>query len=384
VNPGFDTRNILTFEISPQQAGYKTVPAHALFERLREDIAAMPGVLSVSYSESPLLAGSWSRTSFRNLPGAGSKTDVKEADWMPVSPEFFSTLKIPFVAGRNLNAADFEIAAKNSELQKARGEAKPGAPKPPPPTAPLPVIVNKEFVKQYFAGRNPLGQQFGSEDGSDEEHWAKGPGFEIIGVVENAKYNDLKRPVDPTMYVPLTFADASYEVRTATDPKTFIAPIRSAISRLDDNIPMEDARTQSEHIDQLLSQERIMAQLSTFFALLALMLACIGLYGLLSYEVTRRTREIGIRMALGAHRGDLIRLVVWQGVALALVGTAAGVAAALGLARLLTKMLFGVKPSDPWTLAAVVILLGGVALLAALVPARRATAVDPMIALRYE
>lgn len=380
VNPGFDTRNILTFEISPQQAGYKEAPAHALFERVREEISAMPGVLSVSYSESPLLAGSWSRTGFR----FGPKKEVKEADWMPISPEFFATLKIPFIAGRNLNGADFEIAAKNSEMGTARREAKSGGPKPPAPTVPLPVLVNKEFAKQYFSGMNAIGQRFGAEDGSDEEHWGKGPGFEIVGIVENAKYNDLKRPVDPTMYVPLTYADASYEVRTATDPKAFITPIRSLIDRMDNNLPLQDPRTQSEHIDALLSQERIMAQLSSFFGILALMLACIGLYGLLSYEVTRRTREIGIRMALGARRADLIRLVIWQGVALVLVGTLAGIVAAVALARLLTKMLFEVKPGDPVTIAAVIFLLGIVALIAAFVPARRATTVDPMIALRYE
>jgi ABC-type antimicrobial peptide transport system permease subunit len=186
------------------------------------------------------------------------------------------------------------------------------------------------------------------------------------------------------MYVPLTGSSATFEIRTAGDPKSLIAPIRNLVNQLDNNLPMMSIETQSEHIEQLLSQERIIAQVSTFFGLLALLLSCVGLYGLLSYEVTRRTREIGIRMALGARRSDLIRLVVWQGVALALAGTAAGVAAALGIGRLLTKLLFGVKPSDPVTLAAVVVLLIAVALIAAFVPARRATTVDPMIALRYE
>ena len=173
-------------------------------------------------------------------------------------------------------------------------------------------------------------------------------------------------------------------MRTANDPRTAIAPIRELINRRDSNLPMMDVKTQSEHIDMLLGQERMIAQLSSYFGVVALLLACIGLYGLLSYEVTRRTREIGIRMALGARRADLIRLIVWQGVALALAGSVAGVAAALAISRLLTKLLYGVKPSDPVTLIAVMLLLVTVALVAAFLPARRATMVDPMVALRCE
>jgi predicted permease len=379
VNPGFDTRNLLTFDIRPEQAD-KEVPANELFEHLREQIAAMPGVISVSYSFAPLLAGGLSTTSFR----FGPKKEIKDADWMPASSDFFSTLKIPFVAGRNLSPADYVIATKNSQMERAREEAKPGSPKPPAPTVPTPVVVNREFVKQYFPGMNALGQHFGAEDGSDEEHWGKGPGWEIVGVVGNAKYNDLKRAVAPSMYVPFANPDGSYEVRTAGDPKTYIAPIRSMISRLDENIPMEDPLTQSEHIERLLSQERTIAQLASFFGVLALLLACIGLYGLLSYEVTRRTREIGIRMALGAHRADLLRMLVSQGIVLACIGTAAGIVVAIAMGHLLTKLLFGVKPNDPVTLISVTALLVAVALVAALIPARRATTVDPIVALRYE
>jgi len=149
-------------------------------------------------------------------------------------------------------------------------------------------------------------------------------------------------------------------------------------------LPMMAVKTQSEHIDMLLAQERMIAQLSSYFGAIALLLSCIGLYGLLSYEVTRRTREIGIRMALGARRTDLVRLVVWQGVGLALAGTVLGFSAALAVGHLLTKLLFGVKPSDPATLLAVMLLLVGVALVAAFLPARRATMVDPMVALRCE
>jgi ABC-type antimicrobial peptide transport system permease subunit len=202
--------------------------------------------------------------------------------------------------------------------------------------------------------------------------------------VGNAKYDDLRREIDPTIYTPLVGEAASFEVRTAGDPKSVIPMIRNLINQRDSNLPMIGVATQTEEIERLLAQERIIAQLSSFFSILALVLACVGLYGLLSYEVTRRTREIGIRMALGALRADIIRMVVWQGMTLALVGNGVGVGAALGIGRLLKSLLYGVKPSDPVTLVVVTVLLGAVAVFAAFVPAWRAATVDPVIALRHE
>ena len=383
IDPGFDTRNLLTFSLNPSLAGYKEADADALYRNLQQRISSLPGVISASYSADALLAGSWSRTGFRYVPPGGSKKVEEEADIMPVSPDFFTTLKIPFLSGRIFSAHDYELSATNQTAQRAQFMRRPGEPEPPAPTVPEPALINRQFAKKYLAGVNPIGQRFGAEDGSDPER-PKGAGYEVIGVVGDAKYDSLRRDIDPTIYVPITGSSATFEIRTAGDPKSLIAPIRNLVTQLDNNLPMMYVETQSEHIEQLLSQERIIARVSTFFGLLALLLSCVGLYGLLSYEVTRRTREIGIRMALGARRSDLIRLVVWQGVALALAGTAAGVAAALGIGRLLTKLLFGVKPSDPVTLAAVVVMLIAVALIAAFVPARRATTVDPMIALRYE
>jgi predicted permease len=384
VNPGFDTRNLLTFELNPQQAGYKTADVDALYRDLQERLAGLPSVLSVSFSESPLLAGSWSRTGFHYVPPGQSKRVEVEADDMPISPEFFSTLKIPFLAGRNFTRPDFASAATLQAAERAQSDAR-AAHTPPPdmPSLPMPAIINAQFAKKYLSGVNAIGQRFGAEDGSDPD-WGKTSGYEVIGIVGDAKYNSLRRDIDPTIYVPLTGAPSAFEVRTAGDPKAAIGPIRSLIDQRDSNLPMMNIATQSEQIDRLLAQERIMAQLSSFFAVVALLLACIGLYGLLSYEVTRRTREIGIRMALGARRADLIRMVVFQGIALSLVGTMAGLAAALGIGRLLKSVLYGVKPGDPITLAAVSILVIAVALCAAFVPARRATTVNPMIALRYE
>ena len=383
LNPGFDTHNILTFGVNPKLAGYKPQQVDDLYRWLHQQISPMPGVLAVSYSESALLSRSWSRTSFHYIPPNGSKPVEQEADYMPISADFFKTMKIPVLFGRLFTATDFEMAAAHDAVERARFEAKPGTPSPPMPATPTPALVNEMFTKKYFPGRNPLGQRFGAEDGSDPER-PKDPGYEIVGVVEDAKYDSLRRAIEPTMYVPLTGQNAIFEVRTAGDPNSVIAPIRNLINQRDSNVPMDEIKTQSEQIDLLLAQERIIAQLASFFGLLALVLACVGLYGLLSYEVSRRTREIGIRMALGAQRLDLIRLVVWQGVALALVGTVVGIGAAFGVARLLKSLLYGVKPADPATLVSVATLLVVTALMAAFVPARRATRVDPMVALRYE
>ena len=175
-----------------------------------------------------------------------------------------------------------------------------------------------------------------------------------------------------------------FELRTAASPTALVKSVREIVSQAGDNLPLTDVRTQTEQIDQILFQERLMARLSSFFGALALVLACIGLYGLLSYEVSRRTRELGIRMALGAQRRNLLRLVVGQGILLVLIGAAIGIAAALGVTHFISSMLYGLHANDPVTFAAVAILLTLVALAACYIPARRAMRVDPMVALRHE
>jgi predicted permease len=384
INPGFDTRNTLTFGLDPRLAGYKLPQIDNLYRELQQRIGALPGVVSAGYSQAALLSGNWMRTSVKYMPPGGSQKVAIDLDVMPVGPDFFSTLKIPLLAGATFTNADFDQATLNGEADEAARNAGPGAASAPARTVPRPAIVNEQFVHKYYPGVNPLGQQFGANDGSDPDDPGKDPGYTIVGVVGDAKYNNLRRAIDPTMYVPMTGANAVFELRTAGDPKAMIPAIRNLVNQRDVNLPLNNVATQTEQIDMLLGQERVIAQLSSFFGILALVLACVGLYGLLSYEVTRGTREIGIRMALGAQRYDLIRLVVWRGIVLALVGTAAGIAAAIVLGRLLTTMLYGVKPSDPVTLVVVTLLLIVVALIAALVPARRATTVDPIVALRQE
>jgi ABC-type antimicrobial peptide transport system permease subunit len=186
------------------------------------------------------------------------------------------------------------------------------------------------------------------------------------------------------MYMPQRFGGATFELRTAADPQVILPAIREVVAQVSTNLPLYDVKTESEQIDRLLFQERLVARLSGFFGLLALVLACVGLYGLLSYEVSRRTREIGIRMTLGAHERNVLKLVLRQGIVLAIVGAALGIGVALGVTRYLASMLYNVRASDPATIAGVAILLTLVAFAACFIPARRATRVDPMVALRHE
>jgi ABC-type antimicrobial peptide transport system permease subunit len=218
----------------------------------------------------------------------------------------------------------------------------------------------------------------------DSEVPNPGPGYTIIGVVGDTKYAQLRRETAPIIFLPLVSNGAHFELRTAANPTALVKSVREIVSHSGNNLPLNDVRTQTEQIDQILFQERLMARLSSFFGALALVLACIGLYGLLSYEVARRTREIGIRMTLGAQRRDLLRLVVGQGILLLLIGTAIGTTAALGVTRCMAAMLFGIHTNDPVTFIGGAVLLTLVALLASYIPARRAMRVDPMVALRYE
>jgi ABC-type antimicrobial peptide transport system permease subunit len=203
-------------------------------------------------------------------------------------------------------------------------------------------------------------------------------------VVRDAKYNSLRREINAMMYIPQSAGGASFELRTAADPQAILPAIREAVAQVNTNLPLFDVKTESQQIDRLLFQERLVARLSGFFGLLALVLACVGLYGLLSYEVSRRTREIGIRMALGARPESVLKLILRQGVVLAIIGAAVGIGVALGVTRYLASMLYNVHANDPVTMIAVAILLMLVALAACYVPACRAMRVDPMVALRYE
>jgi predicted permease len=354
INPGFDTRNVLLFSIDPTLNGYTDAQIYGLYSQLQQRLEGLPGVLLASYSFDPLLSGDIWSSSFK-IEGDAQNTQHM-TDALQVGPKFFETLHIPVLAGRTLSPNDFN---------SARGSTW------------CPTVVNEAFARQFFKEQTPLGR---SISGLGDKY----PSCEIVGIVGDAKYQTLRSEISPTVYVPQKEGSATFEVRTTANPETIIPAVRSIVSQLDNNLPLFDVKTQSAQIEGSLFQERLIARLSSFFGGLSLLLACIGLYGLLSYEVARRTREIGVRMALGARPSDVLRFFVRQGVALSAVGAVLGILGALGLTRYLASLLYGVRPFDLLTFLSVALLLGLVALAACYIPARRASHVDPIIALRYE
>jgi predicted permease len=352
IDPGFDTHNVLLFGINPKLTGYSNDRILTLYSELQTRLASIPGVISASYSSDTLLsAGLW--TSGVHIQGQSEKTTV-ETNMLAVGPSFFETMRLPLLNGRTFAALDLR-------------------------STPAVAIVNQTFVRRFLEGRNPIGLYLGgtTPSGNKVER-------EIVGVVADAKYDDLRKPLEPTAYIPLQEGEAYFALRTSTKSEALIPEVHRIVGALDDNLPLFGMRTQTETIDRLLFNERLVAQLSSLFGGLALILACVGLYGLLSYEVARRTREIGIRTALGAQRREIFRLVLFQGLTLAMVGALVGIGAAIGVTRYLGSLLYGIGATDPATFVIIAFLLIAVALLACYIPSRRATRVDPLVALRYE
>jgi predicted permease len=390
-DPGFRSENILLFGINPVLSGYDSAKSIQLCGTLQRRFAAMPGVVSVSYSGSALLSGGRSGTDV-HLDGAAPGSN-ELIDTLAIGLDFFSTMKIPVLSGRVFVAQDFASAtATDAAVEAAHkaGEAavKKAAPAqepqfPPISAAPTPVLVNRTLVQKYFPNKNPIGKHIGVSD-HDPAPGGLEPGYVIIGVTGDTKYSDFRREIKPTMYLPLTNNSLHFELRTAVSPVSLIPAVREIVGGADRNLPLFEVVTQSEQLDRILFQERLVTRVAGFFGALTLVLACFGLYGLLSYEVAWRTRELGIRMALGAQSRDILRLVVKQVIAIVAIGLAVGVAAALGLTRFMSEMLYNVRPNDPTTIVAVAALLAVVALIACYLPARRAIHTDPIIALRHE
>jgi len=362
VDMGFNANNVLLFKVDPSLLGYRDEKLADLYQRSFSRLEAVPGVQSVTFSRSPLLAqSSWTSSAY--VPGEmGANDKPRESDVKvhSVRENFFSTMEIPLLLGRGL-----------TEQDDAR--------------APRVAVVNQAFVKAHFGNENPIGKRFGFAPEKPDD-------IEIVGIARDAKYTSQRDEIQPTVYQAwrqvlrrMTFA--TFEVRTVGDPAAAIAGVRQAMREVDSNLPLSDMRTQKQQADETLAMERMFAKLLTLFGLIAQQLAAIGLYGVMAYVVSQRTHEIGIRMALGADRRKVLMMVVRQGMVLTVAGILVGLVAAYVLTRYLeslTSMLFGVKPRDPWTFAVIAVGLGLVALIACLVPARRATRVDPLRALRYE
>jgi len=305
-------------------------------------------------SQPALLSGSVNSTSIyiqgRAYSIDRSQRDSNSINRLVISPNFFDVMGIPVVLGRGLTERDTA-------------------------SAPKVVVINEAAVKKYFPNQNPIGQHFGSSLETTGQ-------LEIVGVLHDAKYDSVRDAAPPTMYVPYAqtrLGNAVFELRTAALPAAAMGAVRDAVRQIDPNLPVTDVSTQIEQVEQRFGQEKLFAQAYTLFGALALLLASIGLFGLMSYSVARRTNEIGIRMALGAQRQDVLRLVMRESMVLVVAGIAAGVAIAL-----VEALLFGLPPTDAVSMTLAVAVMMVVSALAGYLPARRASRVDPMVALHYE
>jgi predicted permease len=358
---GFNSENLLLFSVNPNLLGYKDASLANLYRQMFDRIEAVPGVSHVTFSRDALLSGSLSGRDVYLPVGAGTATDTSrhlgEMRIHLVRENFFEAMEIPLVLGRSPNSQDDERAPKV-------------------------IVVNQAFARLISGGDQVVGQRLGFRPDKPAE-------IEIIGVVKDAKYGYLREEAPATVYVPWLqelkgVGGVTFEVRTMGDPTTFVPAIRQAVREVDSNLPMAGVRSQVQMANESLRTERVFARLLSLFGLLAMLLAAIGLYGVTAYAVAQRTKEIGIRMALGAQRYDVLKLVLSQGLVLTLIGVAIGAGVAIWLTRLVKTMLFGVSATDPVTFTAIALLLAAVAMLASYVPARRATKVDPLVALRYE
>lgn len=357
VNVGFNTRSVLLFRVNMDASGFAKFddPRYdKLNQELQERFAALPGVKYASYSMMPPLDGGRSGGVFK-LPGAPDSSTFTD-DLLEVGPGFFETMGIPLLEGRTFKHADFELSEQAT-----------------------PVVINEAFARTVFGRQNPVGQTL--DEKISKTQYVQ---VQVVGVVKNGKYEDLRTESGPTVFTPDEFGSPTFELRTAGDPRALASMVRDAVARVSHEFVVLHVMTQTDEIDKNIYRERLLAMLSVLFSLLALALACIGLYGLVAYAVARRTHEIGIRMALGAQQSQVLWLTAKLGLMPTLAGVVIGVGLALGATRYLRSLLFGVQPTDAWTFLVVATLLAIVASAACVFPARRAMKVDPMVALRHE
>ncbi len=352
VDVGFNRENVLLFGLNARKAGHNEPEISAFYGDLLNKFRAVPGVRNASLSNSPIIE-------------AGHGTDIHVAGkpnddatrYLLVGPGFFTTMQIPILAGRGIEDRD--------------RAGSPGL-----------VVINEVFATKNFGGESPLGQHL-------EIGWPNGRDAVIAGVSKNARYGGLKREIPPVVYIPYDQGyeparEMTYALRTSGNPLGFVSAVREIVREADVRVPVTDVESQVAEIDQVMNQEIVFAELCSAFAMLALVIACVGLYGTVSYNVARRTGEIGIRMALGARRGNVVWMVLRDVMVLAAAGLAISVPAAFGTSKFVESFLYGMKPNDPLALTVAVATLLAAALLAGYFPARRASRIDPMTALRHE
>jgi predicted permease len=352
VRLGFNRENVLTFRLDASQTGRRDSDVPAFYSDLRDRLAAIPGVRSASLSELTLLSG----RVFTMVSAGGA--EPKSSFFWAVGPDFFTTMQIPILRGREIQPSDMAPSH-------------------------LGAVVSQQFAQEYFGGRNPLGQFIGLP------HECPKCAIEVVGVCEDVLIGrDVRDEHGPAVFVPFTggwrVRGMDFELRTAGNPLTYANIVRELMRRADPFLPISEIRSQSAIVESTMNREVVFARLCTSFALLALAIACVGLYGAMSYNVARRTGEIGIRMALGAPRRRVVWMVLREVLLLTAAGLAAGIPAALLVTKLLKSFLFETKPNDPASLAVAIASLVVAAALAGFLPARNASRIDPMAALRHE
>jgi predicted permease len=371
VNLGFNQENLLLFSLQPRQGGYHQDLLTQFYQRLFDRLDALPGVRAATFGRIPLIAH-YGWTTNVLLPGETVRTAGEHStNRQTVRENYFTTMEIPLLRGRSFTAQDSQSAPKVA-------------------------IVNQTFSQRYFPNDDALGKRIVVDINANSE-------VEIVGVAGDSKYSNQRNEIAPLLYTPwrqegATIGEMYFVLRTTGEPTALAASVRQAVRELDSNLPVTEVITQEARSQQSLGQERLYARLLSFFGGLALALAAIGLSGVMSYSVAQRTNEIGIRMALGAQPANVLRLVIWQGMRLVLLGLAVGAACGYGLKRLLAtqyfsagswqrqmaEQLYGVDGTDPLTFAAIATLLAAAALVACWLPARKAAKVDPLAALRHE
>jgi len=357
---GFNRANVLLIGIDPRLAGYKPVQLATLYQRLVDRLSSVPNVTSVTMATFSPMSGTNRTSSVRVQGYTAQPGEDQEIQDLLTGPKYGETLGVPLLRGREINERDTATSTKIA-------------------------VVNEKFVEHYFKGQNPVGRTIEFDDDTDESQV-----LEIVGVIGNVRSQDQREQAEDTVYRPIlqirdeSAFSVSIHLRTLSDPASLAPVARQAINEVDDKLPIFDVTTLSDQMQQRLQQDRLIAQLVSFFGMLALLLACIGLYGVMGQGVARRTNEIGIRIALGARGKSIIWMVLREVLMLVVAGLAIGIPVALLATRFVSSQLFGLTGNDPITILAAAVILTFVAMLAGFVPARRASRVNPLVALRYE